>query len=446
MRIPGGAVLGLIAALSFVPPAAAGIFPYPIETFELENGLLVVMVAMPTPGVVQYQTFVRAGSRNEIEPGRSGYAHFFEHMMFRGTRRFPGPVYGERLNRLGSDGNASTGNDLTVYHMTLPSTGLAAAIELEADRFQNLDYDREQFRKEAGAILGEFEIGRASPWSILEEKRLEKAFRAHPYGHTVIGYEADVRAMPDGFDYSRQFFDRYYRPENCVVLITGDFDARQAEELIRRDYGGWRRGAPAPPVPVEPPLAGPVRDAIEWAGPARPILDISFRTPAYGEQDRTVAALQMLRELVFGETSPLHRSLVLEERVVESLHASFDLQRDPYLFTISAELKDPKDFAVVEARILAALEEAGRIPVDAARLDRAKRRWEASLLLSLETPGGVAWRLSDFISLTGDPRSLDRHAENLRAVTREDLMEAARTYLVPERSVTLTLVGKEERP
>lgn len=428
------------------PAAAEFRFPYRLKTIDLTNGLRVVMVPMPTPGVVDFRTIVRAGSRNELEAGRTGYAHFFEHMMFRGTARYDQETYGRTLSELGADGNASTGNDQTGYYNTIPASGLARVIEMEADRFQNLRYTQEQFRKEAGAILGEFSIGQADPGTVLEETRAALAFRRHPYGHTVIGTEADVRSMPDGYDYSLQFYDRYYRPEYCTLLIAGDFDSSQVEQQVRREYANWKRGGYVPAVPEEPALDESLRRELTWNGPTRPTLEISFRTPAYGDKTPATAALEIIREIHFGGTSDLYRKLVEEEKLTESIRASFDRTRDPNLFTITARLKNPADFDAVQARILATLAEATNKAVPEERLGAAKRRLMANLALNLEAPGGAARRLAEFISLTGDPKSIERYYQRLSGIQPRDLQEAARAWLTPARCLTLTMTGKEDRP
>ncbi|MFB3907440.1 MAG: M16 family metallopeptidase [Candidatus Eisenbacteria bacterium] len=426
--------------------AAGDRFPYTIQTVKLDNGLLLVMVPMASPGVVHYQTVVRAGSRNEIEPGRTGYAHFFEHVMFRGTKRFPQAEYQRLLDVLGADGNASTGMDETNYFNTLPASGLDQVIEIEADRFRNLSYTEEQFRKEAGAVLGEFAIGHANVETLLEERLLAHAFPRHPYGHTVLGTEADVRAMPDGYQYSRQFYDRYYRPENCAILICGDFDPTRAADAVRAAYGGWERGGYGTEIPVERPLASAIRDSIRWNGPTRPILQISFRTPAYATSVPTAAALELLREAVFGPTSKLYRELVLDRRLAESLSASAGRNRDPYLFTVSVRLYDDGQLEPVRARILAALQEASApAGIDGAVLEAAKRRYLAQLALSLETPAGVAWRLSDWIGLTGDPQEIERFVDALRASDPSQLRRAASQFLLEKNSITITVTGKEVR-
>ena len=438
------AALGAALVLAAGPAYGAdqGIFPYPIHTVVLENGLRLVMVPMPTPGVVDFETVVRAGSRNEVEPGRTGYAHFFEHMMFRGTPLYPEERYRRVLDVLGADHNGSTDMDRTAYYIMLPSSGLRQVIAMEADRFRNLRYSIEQFRKEAGAVLGELAIDRSRPETVLEETRLALAFHRHPYGHTTIGFEADVRGMPDGYDYSLLFYDRYYRPESCVILVAGDFDPAQVENLVRAQYDGWPRGGSLPEIPEEPPLEGPVRRDLVWEGPTRPILDLSFRTPAYDEKTLSTASLELIREAYFGTTSDLYRELVLERRWLESVSASFERTRNPYLFIVTARLLDPADFEIVRQRILATLQQAGDRPIGEKRLEDAKRRLLATMALSLDTPGGVNWRLSGFLSLTGDPNSIEHHFAAVAAASPADLMEAARHYLTPSNSITVTLATK----
>src|SRR3954454_14850913 len=206
-------LLAALAAASAAPATKA--FPFPIELHTLPNGLRVALVPYDSPGLVAYYTLMRVGSRNEVEKGRSGYAHFFEHMMFRGTKTHPAKDYNDTVTRLGLDSNASTDNDLTLYHLYGPAKALPTIIEYEADRFMNLDYDESAFRTEAGAILGEYTKSASIPEQKLYEAMSETAFTRHPYAHTVIGYLQDIKNMPAGFEYSREFFRRYYTPDNA---------------------------------------------------------------------------------------------------------------------------------------------------------------------------------------------------------------------------------------
>lgn len=442
-------MLAMASPLAAAEPASTSPepsrFPYPIEVVDLENGLRMVLVPMPTPGVVNLQTIVRAGSRDELEPGRTGYAHFFEHMMFRGTENYPEGEYSRVMAMLGADGNASTDMDFTNYFMTVPASGLAKVLEIEADRFRNLRYTQEQFRKEAGAVLGEFAIGKADPEMLRMDTRLALAFRRHPYGHSVMGYEADVRAMPEGYAYSLQFYDRFYKPEYCTLIIAGDFDPAAVEGLVRTHYAGWARGEYAPSFPEEAPLAAAVRKDLDWKGVTRPVLEVSFRTPGYDDATGASVALELIREVYFSRTSSLYRELVDERGLAEDLEASFPLTRDPFLFTITTRLKKPSDFDAVHERILAAITEAGESPITPERLRAAQRHLLANLALSLEAPSGVGWRLTDFIGATGDPRSIERYFGRMNALTPEEMRSAARTWLDPKRAITITLKGEEGR-
>ncbi|HLT48739.1 MAG TPA: pitrilysin family protein, partial [Rubricoccaceae bacterium] len=213
-----------LAAVALAPrPAAAQpddrIFPYEYHVRDLDNGLRVVVIPTDFPNIVSLQIPVATGSRNEVEEGRSGFAHFFEHMMFRGTENRSAEEYQAVLKNIGGDQNAYTTDDRTVYHTTFSAEDLETMLELEADRFMHLAYAEPEFRTEALAVLGEYNKNSADPLNKLIEVQRESAFQRHTYRHTTMGFLEDIEAMPEAYDYSREFFRRYYRPENAVVLI-----------------------------------------------------------------------------------------------------------------------------------------------------------------------------------------------------------------------------------
>ncbi|MGD0043317.1 MAG: insulinase family protein, partial [Isosphaeraceae bacterium] len=152
------------------------IFPFPIQQTTLDNGLSVISVPFDSPGIIAYYTVVRTGSRNEVERGLSGFAHFFEHMMFRGTKKYSQEKYNDILKSLGADSNAFTTDDWTCYHMTIPASALGTAVEIESDRFENLKYDEPSFQKEARAVLGEYNKNASSPFLKLEEAMQNTSF------------------------------------------------------------------------------------------------------------------------------------------------------------------------------------------------------------------------------------------------------------------------------
>ena len=246
--------LTLLSALALLvgPPTALAakpentgsrpVFAYPIQKTVLDNGLTVLSIPFDSPGIIAYYTVVRTGSRNEVEKGLSGFAHFFEHMMFRGTDAIPADKYNDLLKSLGADFNAFTNEDQTCYHMTIPATALATAVAIEADRFQNLKYDEPSFQKEARAVLGEYNKSASSPFLKLIETMQNTAYTTHTYKHTTIGFLADIKDMPNQYAYSKIFFDRWYRPENCTIIAAGDVKHESLVALVKQDYGGWKPG------------------------------------------------------------------------------------------------------------------------------------------------------------------------------------------------------------
>ena len=225
-------LLVAVAVATVSGQRADDVFPFPVSVFELDNGLKVVNVEYGSPGIVAYYTIVRTGSRNEVEPGFSGYAHFFEHMMFRGTEKYPTEAYNAVIKKMGADSNAFTTDDWTAYHIVASSDALETIIDIESDRFLNLRYTEDAFKTEAGAILGEYNLNFSNPVALLRERLFDRAYVFHPYKHTTIGLLTDIQEMPDHYDYSVEFYDRYYRPNNCIIVVVGDFDSDALERLI----------------------------------------------------------------------------------------------------------------------------------------------------------------------------------------------------------------------
>jgi len=436
--------LSFLLLFSFVAPASAaeGVFPYRYEKHVLPNGLTVLMIPMPSSGLVSYFTVVRTGSRNEVEPGRSGFAHFFEHIMFRGTKKNPGPVYDRIVAGLGAQANASTSDDLTVYHLTLATEDLERVIDIESDRFQNLSYGKAAFQTEAGAIYGEYRIGAANPGFALHEKMHNLAFDAHTYKHTTIGFEADVKAMPKGYDYSLSFYRRFYRPENVVLLVAGDFDPKTMLGWIEKYYGPWKKGYEPPKITPEPPQTAPRSAEIAFPGRTLPILDIAYKGDAFDPANRDYVAARLLGELAFGPQSELHKKLVLREQKVEMLHCDIPMNRDPSLFEIVVMVKRPEDVDSVRDDIYRTLEEFKTKPVDRQKLDDLKRRDRYAFVMGLDTPESIAGHLARFAAMTGGIEAVDQLYAATEAVTPEEIMHAAGKYFVPEHRTTVLLKGK----
>src|SRR5712691_916891 len=259
------------AARPAAPKKAApsgDIFPFPVTEKTLPNRLKVIVVETDFPNIVSLQIPVQTGSRNEVEPGKSGFAHFFEHMMFRGTKAYPPEKYQEILTQIGARQNAYTTDDYTNYHTTFSKEDLELMLRVEADRFENLSYDPAAFKTEARAVLGEYNKNSANPLVKIEEVQHEHAFTTHTYRHTTMGFLKDIEDMPNQYDYSREFFGRWYRPEYATIIVAGDVEPARVIALVEKYWGGWKRGAYRAAIPQEPPAKGPVYAHVPWSSPS----------------------------------------------------------------------------------------------------------------------------------------------------------------------------------
>ncbi|HEX5420474.1 MAG TPA: pitrilysin family protein [Gammaproteobacteria bacterium] len=409
------------------------IIPYPASVSTLSNGLKVILMPTPGNGLVAYWTIVRTGSGQEYEAGRSGFAHFFEHMMFRGTQRYPADVYQRILTRIGADANAYTTDDLTAYHASLSAEDLEQVIELESDRFKHLAYSEEDFKTEAGAVYGEYRKSRTDPLFSLYEKLMAAAFEIHPYGHTTLGYEADIAAMPGMYAYSREFFARHYRPDNSIVFVAGDIDEKEVLRLAEQYYGDWQPGYIAPDVPAEPAQQGERRVSVAYDGRTLPLLWAAYKLDRFDPENKLYAAASLLADLAFGPASEAHKRLVLDEQAVEFLHARANRSRDPGLLDVYARIKDPAKIDYVLGVLESTIERFSGEPPDPERLAALKSREKYGFLMSLETPDGTAQRLARFIALGGGLEGVEKLYSAYEAVTPQDVRAAAERYLDAER-------------
>ncbi len=435
------------AAPAATPPAAGSgagqAFPFPVKEKTLGNGLRVYVVGYDSPGLVAYYSVVRTGSRNEVEAGKSGFAHFFEHMMFHGTEKYTLDAYNGVIKEMGADSNAFTSDDLTVYHILAGKKALPRIVEIESDRFQHLTYQQPDFQKEARAVLGEYNKNASNPMEKMVETLYDHAFTAHTYKHTTMGFLKDIENMPNEMAYSRQFFDRYYRPENVVLLVVGDADPENVFKLVEAAYGGWKAGAPHPKIPVEPPQKKEQRAELTWPGPTLPMLIEGYHTPGFSTTNVDLPTLDVLAELLFAERAPLYKKLVITEQKVESLSGSNDAHVDPNLFTVFSRIKKPADVGYVEKAIH---DEMGRIAkegVDDKTLRDVLSHVKYAFAGQLSTADKTAYTASSFIALTGQLESINAYFALYDKVTSADVKRVAATYFQPtNRSVVTLKAGK----
>ncbi|MCG8455246.1 MAG: insulinase family protein, partial [Holophagales bacterium] len=298
-------------------------------------------------------------------------------------------------------------------------------------------------KTEAGAVYGEYRKNRANPFFTLFEAVHGEAFEAHTYGHTAMGYVEDIQRMPELFDFSLTFFDRYYRPDNTILLIAGDVEVAPTLELVRRYYGGWKQGYVAPEIPEEPAQTAEKRIEVPYPGASLPIVWIGYKAEAFDPESRRIVAADLLCDLAFGETSDLHKKLVLDEQVVEFVNASTNINRDPGLTNIITRVKDPARVDYVIAEIDSALERfRGTAPEEKALSDLKSRR-KYGFLMALDTPSSVARGLSRWLAVNTTLDSVDAYFRTLEAVTPEDIRAAAEAYFLTDRRTVAVLKGAQ---
>ncbi len=449
----GGVVSGIAekkpAPRPAVRPAAApttgDVLPFRAVEKTLPNGLKVIVVPTGFPNIVSLQIPVQTGSRNEVEPGKSGFAHFFEHMMFRGTKEYPPDKYKDILTQAGARQNAYTTDDYTNYHTTFAKEDLETMLKVEADRFENLSYSEEGFRTEARAVLGEYNKNSANPIVKIEEIQHDKAFTTHTYKHTTMGFLKDIEDMPNQFQYSKTFFDRWYRPEYTTVIVAGDVDPGRVIPLVEKYWGDWRPGRFQVEIPKEPEPKAAVYAHVPWPSPTLPWVTVAFHGPAFSETGKDFAAMDMLMDLYFGETSDVYKRLVEQEQKVDGMFTDNPGNVDPSLTGVYARVKKLEDSGSVRDELLKTFAEARSRAVDAKRLADAKSNARYGLVRSLDNTERIAATLARFVRYRRSYGTLNNLFRVYQSLTTDDLLAAGRRYFADNRLVVTTL-SKDPMP
>jgi predicted Zn-dependent peptidase len=437
--------LCLLAAGNITPAAAAKDTGAPavalnatVET--LDNGLKVILVEDHSVPVVSRQTFYRVGSRNEV-PGITGISHFIEHMMFNGAEKYGPKEFDRILESNGGYSNAFTSNDVTAYYEDVSSDGLELVIDLDSDRMRSIAFDPKYVVSEMGVVMEERRMSvdnsvEGQLWEDLDAL----AFKAHPYTWPVIGWMSDLEKI-DRDDCVR-YFRTYYSPNNAILIIVGDFDTKNAMELVRKYYGSIPAQEPPEAVrTVEPPQLGERRADVRR--PAElPAVMMAWHTPSVLSDD--IYPLDVLDKILSGgESSRLYRRLVREMEAAVYAESSAPWRIDPYLFTIEVKMKPGRSTAEAEAAVYDELAKIAADGVTADELDRAKNLLEADFVRSLQTVNGKARKIGRYEVLFGDYREIMDVPGKYRAVTAEQVREAAEKYFTSDNRTVVTLVPEE---
>ncbi len=413
-------------------------------TFTLDNGLQVVVIADHRTPVVTQMIWYKVGSADET-PGKSGLAHFLEHLMFKGTSKHPAGEFSQTVLKIGGNENAFTATDYTGYFQRVPRDQLGAMMEFEADRMTGLILKDENVLPERDVVLEEFNMRVANnPEARLGEQMMASLYLNHPYGRPVIGWRQEIEKL-DRED-ALAFYKRFYAPNNATLVIAGDVDAREIRPMVEHAYGAIpaqpaipaQRVRPQEPVPVAPRTVTLSDPRVEQNGLRRYYLVPSSTTAAAGESP----ALDVLAQLMGGgSNSYLYRALVIDRPLAISAGAGYQgTSLDPSQFSISVSPKPGVEFADVEQAIDGVISDVIKNPARAEDLERVKTQLIAEAIYAQDNQATLArWyggALTSGLSID-DIRSWP---DRIRAVTSDQVREAAQKWLDKKRSVTGYLI------
>lgn len=418
------------------------VFPYKYDVNDLPNGLRVVTVPTDYPNLISFYIVVQTGSRNEVEPNKSGYAHFFEHLMFRGSENYPPGSFDRVMKNAGASSNAYTSSDQTVYHETFAKEDLDEIMKLEADRFKNLKFTEDQFKTEAGAVLGEYNKNSASPTFKMYEVMRETAFRHHTYSHTTMGYLKDIKDYPNQYAYAWEFFRRYYRPEYTTIVVVGDINSAEVLSKVKEYFGDWKKGDFKQVIPSEPEQSEPRRKHIDWDSATLPHVVVAYRGPAFSETEKDKAALDLFALIAFGNNSDIYRKLVLDEQKSVWIDSDFGNQVDPELFAVYSQVKDLKDLDYVQNEIIKTYKSFTKNLIPQKELDETRSRLKYGFSLRMDSNVAIAGTLARFISLKRSPDTIDKLFALYDTITPEDIRAYAEKYFKETNQTIVTLAPK----
>jgi zinc protease len=415
-----------------------------IEQAALDNGLKIVVAEDHARPILNMQVWYHVGSKNERE-GRTGFAHLFEHMMFRGSKNV-GPEEHMRLVReAGGVVNAYTSFDQTVYWQTVPSNYLERVIWLEADRMESLVVNEENFKKEREVVKEERRLRFENPpYGLLGEVLIDATFQVYPYKHMPIGSMEDLNKATVAD--VKEFFDTFYVPDNATLVIVGDVDAKQAVALARKHFGPLPRSKkPIPRVTVtEPPQTEPRELTRAFNNAPLPAVASAYELPPLGHPD--TYALQIASDILSsGQSSRLYRRLVYEEQIAVGASGQGIFLEGPSIFFAFGVANQGKDVKQVAASLYDVIDGMKKTPVTAEELAKAKNQIISRFVVGRQTAQEKADALGAAAVLRGNPEIYNTELANYQKVTAADVQRVCAKYLVNTNETRLW-VHPEKKP
>jgi zinc protease len=413
-----------------------------VQEFVLDNGLKVLLLEDHKSPAVTFQVWYRVGARNEKD-GKSGLAHFLEHMMFKGTPTTGPEEYSRIIAKNGGRTNAFTSSDVTVYFATMSREKIGIEIELEADRMANALLGDQYFEPEKNVIQEERRMRTEdNPISALSEAASAVAYTIHPYRRPVVGWMQDIQNL------TRQdlvdFYKLYYAPNNAYIVMVGDFSTEDMLSKIKSAFGKIPRGTEPPKVSAEEPEQRGERRLTLKKEAELPFVLKFYHAPNLKSPDSF--ALDLLTVvLAGGKSSRLHHDLVYQKRLVRGVDADYSgISIDPAGLSVYAQLLPGIEPSSVEREIERGLEKVKSELITERELQKAKNQVEAAFVFAQDSIFGQAMKIG-YYEAVGGWRQMDGYLDGIRKVTREDIRRVARQYLVPDRRTVGTLIPTKEK-
>ena len=406
---------------------------------ELENGLRVLIVKTDYPDLVSVQIPVSVGARDEDEKGRTGFAHFFEHMMFKGSKKYPQAVYADLFKNAGVDNGAYTTNDYTNYHLDFSKDHLDKVLEIQADHFQNLSYTEAQFKTEALTVKGEYLKNNASPIRKLLAAVRKEAFDTHTYKHTTMGFFEDVEAMPEQSAYGEKFFQQFYKPEYVSLVIVGDVEPTATMAMVEKHWGNWQKGDFVNNIAPEPKQLAPKYVHEKFEGLPGHWLLVSYKGADWQPKKKDRAALDLISELYFSNNSALYQELVVDKQLASQMFNYNPETKDAGLRHVFIKVNEEKDLAIVRDAINQTYATARTELVSAEKLDNLKSNLKYSFVNSLDSSESIASTLASYMHFDRDPETINHLYNSFDNISADDIKRIANKYFIDENRTTVTL-------
>lgn len=433
----------LIATILWLQSAVLAQIKFDVKEYRLKSGLTLVMHEDHSSPIISFQVWYNVGSRNE-RPGITGISHLFEHMMFKGSKNVGPEEHSRIVNLNGGTDNAFTTEDTTAYFENLPSSKLALAAELEADRMASLLLTSQTLASEREVVKEERRLRiDNSLFGTLAEQLYATAFSRHPYRWPVNGWMSDLDAIDLGE--CQAFYRSYYAPNNAIVLVLGDIDPQETITTIEKYFGYLApQKRPREVIPPEPAQKGK-RQADYYVSTRFPWLAVAYHIPEATHPD--IPILEIIENILSqGHSSRLYKRIIYQGQMAQSVSASADRNKDPGLFVVTVTgIKEGRSPEEVESVIYEELERLKEEKIEERELQKARRQLEAGLIFSLQTNfvKGIRMGLSQVQS--GDPRAFLKDLEKYRETTSEDVLRAAKEYFTEKNCTVLRLLPEGQK-